>query len=208
MIDIRDALYIPGAGFGAYKTKDQSLGSAEADFAALMEEVQAAREKQQAEADSKEVFTRAELTKADIKELAAQYDPDNMTQEEYDSFLEDLIERGVLEKEDLKYIDYRGDLIPNGELVCVGTWDMSEGGDPFQGICSFTWTGASGLRPTFLPLSSYRPTNSNVLAWAKELSLWKPTGTNITLLAANNRRNDIFTVLASTLDSMQRQRKD
>lgn len=32
MIDIKDALYIPGIGFSATRTKDQSLGSAEADL--------------------------------------------------------------------------------------------------------------------------------------------------------------------------------
>ena len=87
MIDIKDALYIPGVGFCLNKTKDQSLGSAEADFEALMKEVQAAREKREAQEGNKEAFTRAELTEEDIKELATQYDPDNMTQEEYDSFL-------------------------------------------------------------------------------------------------------------------------
>lgn len=212
MIDIKNALCIPGVGFSMTKTKDQSLGSAEADFEALMKEVQAAREKREAQEGNKEAFTRAELTEADIKELAADYDPTNMTQEEYDAFLDGLIEKGVLEKEDLKYIDYRGNATPLGELVCVGRWDfLADGPMTNAGIShwngnSFTWTGASGLRPNFPFASAYRPTDADVLAWAKELSLWKPVGNPNPALDANNRRYDIFNVLADALDAMQRQR--
>ena len=203
MIDIRDALYVPGFGFIVNKTKDESLGSPEADFAALMEQARAAQVKREAEEASKEPFVRAELTKEDIKELASKYDPTNMSQKEYDSFLDDLIEKGVLEKKDLSYIDYRGDLIPNGEFVCVGHWDLLTDG-PMQGVlsCGLAWTGTSGSAPTI----SYRPTSSNVLYWAKNMSLWEPYGNPSSLLDAENRRSDIFTVLANTLGAMQRQR--
>lgn len=205
MIDIRDALYIPGVGFSTTKTKDQSLGCAEADFAALMEEVQAAREKRKAEEQANGPFTRAELTQEDVKELAAHYDPDNMTQEEYDSFLDDLIEKGVLEKDDLKYIDYRGDAVPFGALVCVSNWDwdLLENGPMKGGMGgTFSWTGASGSAPTV----SYRPSDGNALVWAKRMSLWKPSSGTAGWLEVENRRNDIFTVLADALDAMQRQR--
>lgn len=212
MIDIKDALYIPGVGFCLNKTKDQSLGSPEADFAAYLDEVRALQEKRKAEEEAKGVFTRAELTDEDIKKLATQYDPDNMTQEEYDSFLDNLIDRGVLEKEDLNYIDYRGDRIPLGSAIVVGRWDfLTDGPMTNAGIShwngnSFTWTGASWLRPNSPSVSSYRPTDANVLAWAKELSLWKPVGNPNPALDANNRRYDIFNVLADALDAMQRQR--
>ncbi len=202
MIDIHNALYIPGLGFSVSKTKDQSLGSPEADFAALMKEVQAAREKRNAEDTSNGQFTRAELTEEDIKELTSRYDPTNMTQKEWDSFLDALIEKGILGKQDLNYIDYRGDLIPNGELVCVGHWDILEDGplkDCWGG--ALTWTGSSAA-----PTISYRPADANVLAWAKEMSLWKPSEGTEHWLGAANRRDDIFTVLANTLDAMQRQR--
>lgn len=205
MIDIRNALYIPGVGFSVSKTKDQSLGSAEADFEALLKEVQAAREKRNAAEGDKEPFTRRPLTEADVKELAANYDPANMTPKEYDSFLDDLIEKGVLEKEDLNYIDYRGDAIPFGELVTVGKWDLLEDG-PLQGGIgggSLTWTGACGSAPSFL---SYRPSGPNVLAWAKEMSLWTPASGSANWLETANRRSGIFTALTDALDAMQRQR--
>lgn len=204
MMDIRNALYIPGVGFSVSKTKDQSLGSAEADFAALMDEVRAARQAAQASKGTGGAFSRRELTNEEIKELASDYDPTHMTQEEYDSFLDALIERGVLEKQDLRYIDYRGDLIPDGELICVGYWDLLDNG-AFQDSMAggLTWTGASGRAPNI----SYRPTNANVLAWAKEMSLWKPVGNTNSLLEAENWRSGIFAVLADVLDSMQRKRQ-
>lgn len=205
MIDIRDALYIPGLGFSTTMTKDQSLGSPEADFAAVLEKVRAAREKQAAEEGNKAPFIRGSLTKEDIKELAARYDPTNMTQEEYDSFLDDLIEKGVLEKNDLKYIDYRGDAVPFGEFVCVGKWDLLEDG-PLRGSTggALTWTGACGSAS---PVLSYRPSDANVLAWAKEMSLWMPASGTANWLEVENRRNDIFTVLVDALGAMQCKRE-
>ena len=37
---------------------------------------------------------RKKLTTDDIAELASKYDPKHMSQEEYDAFLEDMVERG------------------------------------------------------------------------------------------------------------------
>lgn len=215
MIDIRDALYVPGFGISLTKTKDQSLGSPEADFAAMLEEARAAQAKRQAEEASKEPFVRAELTKEDIKELASKYDSTNMTQEEYDSFLDDLIEKGVLEIEDLRYIDYGGDLVVPGALsghsICIGVGMIDFFSDnPFDlngAIFSSTWTGARGSAPDI----SWRPTNSNVLSWAKNMSLWKPSGSSGTtagraMFDAANRRYDIVTTLSDTLEAMRRQR--
>lgn len=204
MINLRDTLYVPGFGFILNKTKDQSLGSPEADFAALMEQARAAQVKREAEEAAKEPFIRAKLTKEDIKELATSYDPKNMTQREYDSFLDELIEKGVMEREDLSYIDYRGALIRNGESVCVGHLDFFAD-NPFDlnGAVTFLrWTGEQGGATHI----SYRPTDTNVLAWAKEMSLWKPGGAPNSLLDANNRRSDIFAALTDTLGAMERQR--
>lgn len=202
MIDIREALYIPGAGFSATKTKDQGLGSAEADFAALLEEVRAAREKREAGEEAAGAFTRRPLSKEDIQELAARYDPTNMTQKEYDSFLDSLIERGVLEKADLSYLDYRGALVPNGELVCVGHWDILKDG-PLQGGMGgcLTWTG-SGPAPDL----SYRPADADALAWAKQMSQWKPSGGASSWLDAADKRSGIFRALADALEAVYRRR--
>lgn len=113
----------------------------------------------------------------------------------------------------MNYIDYRGDLIPNGQYICVGQVDLLGDGGPgnfadcFKDcICSSIWTGQGG-RPSLFDFASLtRPTNSNVLAWAREASLWKPEGPASILLDAENRRKEIYTVLADALDAMQRQR--
>lgn len=195
--------YVPGQGyFGYLPGSDKPAMRWGDEFWAMMKE-KAAQEKRKADEATAEPFTRAELTQEDIKELAAKYAPDNMTQEAYDAFLDNLIEKGVLEKEDLKYIDYRGDLIPNGQFVSLGSADPSlwENGGGFISVSS--WTGDS--RPLYGLLDA-RPDTTNVLAWAKEISLWKPHGPSGSLSDAANRRYDIYTTLATALDAMQRQR--
>lgn len=195
--------YVPGQGyFGYLPGSDKPAMRWGREFRAMMAE-KAAQEKRKAEEAAAEPFTRAELTQEDIKELAAKYAPDDMTQEEYDAFLDNLIEKGVLEKEDLKYIDYRGDLIPNGQLICVGSADPSLWEMGAASSVSPHWTG--DFRPSYTDLDA-RPDSANVLAWAKEISLWKPHGPSGSLSDAANRRYDIYTTLAKALDAMQRQR--
>ena len=197
--------YKPGEGyFGYLPGSDKPAMRWGHEFRAMMaERARAAQEQRKAEEAAAEPFTRAELTQEDIKELAAKYAPDNMTQEEYDAFLGDLIEKGVMEKEDLKYIDYRGELIPNGQFVSLGSADPSlwENGGGF--ISASSWTGDSC--PSYAALD-VRPDTTNVLAWAKEMSLWKLVGSPNPALDANNRRYGIFNTLADTLGAMQRQR--
>lgn len=211
MIDIRDALYIPGAGFGAYKTKDQSLGSAEADFAAFMEEVRAAQAQRKAEEAAKEAFIRADLTKEDIKELAASYDPSKMSSDEFSAFLDKLVEKGVLEQEELKYIGHQNDYVVVADGEGVG-WDWKSQNEYFGQLfaSSRVWTGSD--TPWNSVKSAYYSTThargDDVLTWAKVMSLWKPLSGPGNYMKLENKRNDIFTVLANALDAMQRQRKD
>ena len=59
-----------------------------------------------------------------IRKWAEKYDPENMTQEEYQAFIDDLISAGVLQESDKSYVRYD----PN--LVAVGSaFDMV--GSPF-----------------------------------------------------------------------------
>ena len=51
---------------------------------------------------------RAKLTDNDVKELASKYNPSSMTRDEYDSFLEDLVDKGVLTHQEIQYMGYKG----------------------------------------------------------------------------------------------------
>ena len=161
MVDIRDTLYIPGFGFVANKTRDQSLGSAEADFAALMAEAQAARE---AREESEAGFFRRELTEEEIGELAEKYDPSSMTQEEYDALLEELVEKGVLKKSEMTCLGYRG-------MVVLGKLD----GGSFHDIESWRNSLKMAVRSHTLPVdvSSLDDFGGNALAMVKSKARWE-----------------------------------
>lgn len=163
MVDIRDALYIPGFGFSCSKTKDQSLGSAEADFAAMMAEAQAARE---AREKSEAGFSRRELTEEELGELAGTYDPGNMTQEEYDALLDELVEKGVLKKSEMTCLGYRGMM-----AVALGQVDP----DSVHDIESWRNSLKMAVRSNTLPVdvSSLDDFGGNALAMVKSRSRWE-----------------------------------
>ncbi len=62
---------------------------------------------QQTEA-AKNAPPRTKLTDEDIKALADKYNPSSMTRDEYDSFLEELVDKGVLTNQEIKYMGYKG----------------------------------------------------------------------------------------------------
>lgn len=69
---------------------------------------EAAGPRRRPEREARRNAPRKALTKDDIAALAAQYNPGKMSQEEYDAFLEDLVERGVLSKQELVRLGYKG----------------------------------------------------------------------------------------------------
>ena len=63
---------------------------------------------------------RTKLTDDDVKELADKYNPGSMTRDEYDSFLEELVDKGVLTQQEIQYMGYKGmvylDLTDHGNM--------------------------------------------------------------------------------------------
>lgn len=51
---------------------------------------------------------RTKLSDTDIQELAEKYDPNSMTQEQYDAFLKELVDKGVLTRDEIGYMGYKG----------------------------------------------------------------------------------------------------
>lgn len=51
---------------------------------------------------------RKKLTDRELSELAGKYDPRNMTQNQYDAFLDELVEKGVLTRGDTTWLGHHG----------------------------------------------------------------------------------------------------
>ena len=87
---------------------------------AKREEQKLAFEKFKEDARQRGKFVR--LTKAQLEHLSASYDPREMTREEYQAFIDDLCEYGVLDEADKDYISYSG-LVPIdfSEPTCTGS---------------------------------------------------------------------------------------
>lgn len=54
--------------------------------------------------------SRPKLTDGEVRELGRKYDFRNMTQETYDAFLDDLVQRGVLDRGEAGYFGYGGEV--------------------------------------------------------------------------------------------------
>lgn len=96
------------------------------------------------------------LSEEDLLALAERYDPNNMTREEYDKFLEDLVELGIVSQEAVERI---------------GSLSSQDGGESF-----YTYTGQN-YAPVFQP----SPVDSDIESWLQNRLLWKP---GITLASA------------------------
>lgn len=116
---------------------------------AKREEQKLAFEKFKEDARQRGKFVR--LTDAQLEHLSDSYDPREMTREEYQAFIDDLCEYGVLDEADKDYISYSG-LVPIdfSEPTCTGT------AAPYQPYDRYF--GSSG---------------GNVLDWSRYLSTYE-----------------------------------
>lgn len=65
---------------------------------------------------------RAELTDEELAELADKFNPHDMTQEEYDEFLETLVDKKVLTQQEIKRAGYNGLVV--GRALSDLCWDQ------------------------------------------------------------------------------------
>lgn len=149
-----------------------AVGSGPIKYMALKEEcVDQFRESMQAqEKELKAAFdqysaevrrrgTSVRLTDAQLEHLTASYDPGNMTREEYQAFVDDLCEYGVLNEEDKDYVSY-------GIMTPLTSW---------SGTCSVS----PRLSDPYAPYdSSFSSSGGNVLDWSKYLSTFEQYNEN------------------------------
>ena len=90
----------------------------------------------------REQVPRTELSGQEIAELAGKYDPRNMTQDQYDTFLDDLIGKGALSRFDAMQLGHHGwrilDIDPGtfaaGGIGCGSSYVTSAGDGPIQSL--------------------------------------------------------------------------
>lgn len=145
-----------------------------------------------------ESFDRRELSQAELRNLATElsekYDPRSMTQEDYDSFLDDLVKERLLSEHELGTLEYHG-------FVVVGSLaDGLQGGgswwiDPKNPDWS-TYFSRYGY------VSALRDVGGDVLAYTKMMSSWQdPIGSTAFVTWAETRQN-AYAIMADVLGAM------
>ncbi len=134
---------------------------------------------------------RKELTTDDIAELASKYDPKHMSQEEYDAFLEDMVERGVLREDEIRRLGYNGTIVSSGVTLYCTDFSKLPGWDPRMRLLSYSIDDANG----------------DMLDWMLIRSIMEPVNaTTEAGLDTVKETNDAHKTLYSVLDAIQIER--
>ena len=130
-----------------------------------------------------EYFQQATLTGKDISDLASKYGK-NMSSQEYDAFLEELVDRGVLTNHDILYLGYKG-CIMSPIVEGVVCYRCDEFGNPLE--------------------DAY----SNSLDWTKTMSQYIPKSLQNAglFIHAKNFHHEAFATLADVLGRMDAQNR-
>lgn len=128
-----------------------------------------------------ETAARTRLSGQEIVELAGKYDPHNMTQDQYDAFLDDLIEKGTLSRFDAMQLGHHGwrilDINPetfaSGGIGCGSAYAVSAG-DSENG-----------------PIQSLEDVDGDLIRWLEHM------------LARQNQNKEPLNVLADIVKRMR-----
>lgn len=161
-------------------------------------QVQQAAERRTADqADS--APARRTPSRADLAELAAKYNPRRMTQAEYDSFLEDLVDKGILSKSDLGHLGYRGMVVLGPESEGAHSWGVTSSWDA-SGMSLSQLRGFTGA-------ASLADAGGDALTMARLLACQKPcAATSPEALAFAQESADAYRALAEALEAVQARR--
>lgn len=150
-----------------------------------------------------EPFTRKELTKEELAEFVAglskKYNPRKMTQEDYDSFLDDLMAEGLLSKDEVKALGYHGlvvmdakyALTEDGKMCCYGASTYDTENPDWK-----TYVSQYGYP------SSLRDTNGDALAYAMAMSLQRASSGTAGFIDFNEKRQNSYAIMAGVLKAM------
>lgn len=207
--------YIPGSGWNGYLDGKLAGHWGEDQFEEMVEwkrQYAPKTEPNPAKApgtyDPNDTFERRELTKDEIKELATRlaekYDPSNMTQEEYDSFLDDLVEEGILSRNQLGQLGYHGFVV----LGSLKDATISEMGGVYMHSENIMTHHNNPYYQRYGYAMSLSDTNGDALAYASLMSLLHPgSGSSTYFQNYAEKRQSNFEAMAEVLEAMQRQRQ-
>lgn len=161
-------------------------------------QVQQAAERRTADqADS--APARKTPSREDLAELAAKYNPRRMTQAEYDSFLENLVDKGILSKGDLDHLGYRGMVVLGPESEGAYSWGVTSRWD-VSGMSLSQLRGFTGA-------ASLADAGGDALTMARLLACQKPcAATSPEALAFAQESADAYRALAEALEAVQARR--
>ena len=201
--------YIPGHGYTGYLNGKMAKQWGEDQFQEMLEwERQYITKRWEPDSawapgiyDPNDTFERRSLTKDELNELAGRlaqkYDPCNMTQEEYDSFLDDLVEEGILSRNQLGQLGYHGTIcLGSGWMIgCYMRSDdiMTHHNNPYYQRYGYATT--------------LDDTKGNALAYASLMSILYYGGGNAAFQNYAEKRQSNYEAMTEVLEAMQRQRK-
>lgn len=205
--------YVPGQGyFGYFSGHDKPMVRWGKEFLAMVEEQAANRSPNPNKSPldrtsnlpvpfdplagpfERKILTKDELNKL-ATELAAKYDPTNMTQEEYDSLLFELVDQGILCENDL------GVMGLHGHFALGYGWSSGSFGVSTETLHSNPYYQRYGSA------KSLYDTNGNALAYASLVALFKPGAGNEAWRAYAETKQSSHEALANVLEAVQRKRQ-
>lgn len=110
-----------------------------------------------------ETPVRTKLSDQEIAELAGKYDPRNMTQEQYDTFLDDLIDKGALSRFDAMRLGHHGWRI----------LDINPGAFASGGIGCGTAYATSTDNSAGGPRQSLEDADGDLMRWIENMLSWQ-----------------------------------
>ena len=170
-ISDRNTTYVPGIGYSAVM-KDGPAGKICRRWGKEFVDNTRKQLIQKAAEAAQNVSPRAKLTGEDIKELAAKYDPSSMTHDEYDAFLNDLVEKGVLSHKEISYMGYQGLVylkpIKDNRPVTGVPIDLN---DPI----AYRWMYSGYSSGSPIKFGDSSQDNLNVLEWSRLKDMFTPS---------------------------------
>ena len=157
--------------------------------------------------DPNDTFERRSLTRDELNELAGRlaqkYDPRNMTQEEYDSFLDDLVAEGILSENQLGILGYHG-IFTLGSLKDA---TISELGGSYMRSENIMTHHNNPYYQLYGYAMTLHDTKGDALAYASLRSILYPgNGNSAYFTNRAEKEQSNFEAMKQVLEAMQRQR--